>query len=772
MLSYLQKFLGKLGEIEYKYFYLVVIFILILTGLAFVGITKLEFESDFSEFDPTNVPAVALDKKVGAKFSSFKSFLVIVQLDDGFESDINDIRDPRVMEFLVELDKALREEQKIQGVNSVGLIFQDEIPEDLEGVKEKLSDIPGSNSFFNSRYSMTPVFISADVSGDSDKIEEMNQKVRDIVESSSKPGGVKAAVTGEPPLLAQIFNLMIQDGIFTIIIATIVIFFMLLIIQGSVKDSMVIILPVLFGVSWTIGGMGWFHLKITVATAAIGAMLLGLGVEYSIFLNSRYKEEYVRANSESTNSKKIKGERIRNSLIIALSTTGASTISSGATTMIGFLALTLSVFPMLSDMGFSLGMGIGLILSSVMVVGPIMIISRDRFTKTKIKKKAKEESKFSIAFEKYGEFVSNKTWTVIILSLLITMFMFYGSNFIEDESIDFDTILPANLEELKSFNLMKEEFEDTTSVVFFIELDQTYVGSDEPIDIRDPRIIKYTDILAQKAERIVLVEDVRSLSFLEKQANNGIIPGSLAEQKNLLEDFNLQGFVTEDYSAIIVKVIFSEDALKHQKEVVEQLYEIVETTEKPAGITSDVTGGLVLEYELNKLNGPDSSKTGMIAFGIIIVFLFLLSRSIKYTVLPLVVVVVAILWILGMVGYFQVGWNNITSSVISMTIGIGIDFGIQLSNRFRQELEEHEKREAMTRTLKYTLYPMIITVVAALIGFQAMMLGQLKLMGDLGRTMSFGMVSSMLVAVSLVAGLMLIFEKDGQPKSLKKENNN
>jgi predicted RND superfamily exporter protein len=64
----------------------------------------------------------------------------------------------------------------------------------------------------------------------------------------------------------------------------------------------------------------------------------------------------------------------------------------------------------------------------------------------------------------------------------------------------------------------------------------------------------------------------------------------------------------------------------------------------------------------------------------------------------------------------------------------------------------------MKNTLKYTLYPMTITVIAALIGFRAMALGELKLMGDLGLTLSFGIVSAMLVAVSLVAALMVIFD--------------
>jgi uncharacterized protein len=755
MLKYLQNFLGGLGKLEYKFFYSFIILILLVTAIAGVGFTKLEFESDFSEFDPTEVPVVALDKKVGQKFAGFKSFLVIVELDDKRDSDIKDIRDPKVIEFLVELDKALKEEQKIQSVASAGMFFDEDIPETLDDSIKKLDGKQGSEGFFNSRYSMTPIFIDADVSGDSSKINEMNEKVRDIVESTSKPGGIKVAVTGEPPLLAKIFDLMIQDGIFTLFVATLVIFLMLMLIQRSIKDSIVIVLPVLFGVQWTIGAMGWFGLKITVATAAIGAMLLGLGVEYSIFLNSRYKEE---KKSDIT---------IKDALVKTLSTTGASTISSGMTTMIGFFALSLSMFPMLADMGFSLGMGIMLILIAVMVVGPIMIIARDKlFTKGKDKLKdlrkgknrVEKESIFIKSYEKYGMIITKIPWIVILIFIIITGFMYYGSNFVENEEIDFDSILPEDLAELKAYNLMQEEFSSTSSIYIFIELDQTYIDSDEPTDIRDPRIINYVNILSQKARQMDRVMEVRSISNREKDENNEIIPQSLSEQKVLLEDIRTNDLITEDYTGMLIKVIMQPPV--DRENTVLQIYSILENTKKPAGIKSDAVGGLVVGHELDLLIGPDSSFTAIIAFAIIILLLLLLSRSIKYTILPLVTVVVAILWIMGMIGYFKVGWNSIISSVISMTIGIGIDFGIQLSNRFRQELESHDKKTAMCRTLKYTLYPMIITVVAALIGFQAMRFGQLKLMGDLGQTMSFGMVASMIVAVSLVASLMLIFEKD------------
>jgi predicted RND superfamily exporter protein len=770
MIKYLQAFLGKAGEFELKHCFIVLILLLLFTAFSVVGLTKVNVESDFNKFNPKGIPSVDLTEKVDKDFSQFSSILIIVQLDD--ENDIgeqiNDIRDPKIMEFLVRLKQNLESDQKIESVFSAGNIFERGVPEDIGEIKAILAQVPETNELFNDANTLTPVFVKVDVGGDTDKIDEMNNKIQEILESSGKPAGVKAVVTGEPPLVSAIFRLILSDGLFTLILAGVSIFLLLLIIQKSFKSALVVMVPVLLGIVWTAGTLGWLGIPITIATAAMGAMLLGLGTEYSIFLNSRYVEE----------KKKMKMEE---ALVKSLRTTGASTTSSGITTMIGFFALTLSIFPMLADMGTTFGLGIFFVLSGTMFAGPIVMILEEKYEKfihRKEKKnqknqkiKSKKESTATKAFEFYGKIVSSRPVLIIILSIVVTGFLFMGISRINNEEIDFDTVLPEDLPELVAFNILEDEIQDTASMVIFVEINPGVTNSNEPQDIRDPRVINYIDKLSQKTRHVSYVVGVTSISTLEKQSNDNIIPSTLTGQKQLLENLPYQNYLTKDFSGSIIRIELDMAGFDHQDEIVRQIYELIETTEKPVGIKVNAAGGIVMNHELNKIINPDSGKTAIYAFGFIILFLFLLSRSFKYTILPLITVVVAIIWLLGLIGYLQIGFNSIISSVISMTIGIGIDFGIQLSMRFRQELVTKDKKEAMKDTLKYTLYPMGITVIAALIGFQAMSLGQLKMMQNLGNVLSVGILASMLVAVTLVAGLMLVFEKDRKNK-LKIQNIN
>jgi len=102
-----------------------------------------------------------------------------------------------------------------------------------------------------------------------------------------------------------------------------------------------------------------------------------------------------------------------------------------------------------------------------------------------------------------------------------------------------------------------------------------------------------------------------------------------------------------------------------------------------------------------------------------------------------------------------------------MIMGIGIDFGIQVVTRYRFELlnipalkERHPDldigpKDAMAVTLNNVIVPMLTTTLAALIGFQAMSLGKLTFLGDMGTMMSYGVAASMVAAITIVPAIII-----------------
>ena len=134
---------------------------------------------------------------------------------------------------------------------------------------------------------------------------------------------------------------------------------------------------------------------------------------------------------------------------------------------------------------------------------------------------------------------------------------------------------------------------------------------------------------------------------------------------------------------------------------------------------------------------------------------------------------------MGYVGLIGMGMSSQTSGVLSMIMGIGIDFGIQVVTRYRFELlnipaikERHPDldlgpKDAMAVTLNNVIIPMLTTTLAALIGFQAMSLGKLTFLGDMGTIMSYGVAASMVAAITIVPALVILFDTIDIKKYIK-----
>ena len=229
--------------------------------------------------------------------------------------------------------------------------------------------------------------------------------------------------------------------------------------------------------------------------------------------------------------------------------------------------------------------------------------------------------------------------------------------------------------------------------------------------------------------------------------------------KYILEDSYSSSYISSDATMSLIRIQFNEDSSKYAKEIEKQLQDILDQTSKPSGISVKLAGETVKQPILQKLTGKDMSTTSFFSLlGIVLILLFVF-RSFKDGLLPLSTIIFGVVWALGFTSLIGMGISSMTSGVISMIMGIGIDFGIQVITRFKQELKTKNKRKAMENTLNNIFVPMLITTLSALIGFRAMSLGQLKMMGEMGTIMSFGVVFCMTAAVTVVPSLLILLER-------------
>jgi len=272
---------------------------------------------------------------------------------------------------VVDLHKRLEAEPLLVGVQSVAPVFQDGVPDDIEGVKEELASVPGADSFFNDDFSIMLVYTFTAAGTDEEKVAEITSIVQQDIEAIAMPAGVIYKITGVAPLIDEVVRLLQSHMGFPTLVAALIIFALLVVLERSLTKGFLVFLPLIFTIIWTLGTMGLLGIAISVSTVVIGAVIIGLGVEYGIFMVSRYYEEREKYDPAE-------------SLKIAVSNIGASTFGSAATTTAAFLALTLSVMPMIQHLGQTLALGIIFCWLAATVVNPCFILFEERIKSRKI----------------------------------------------------------------------------------------------------------------------------------------------------------------------------------------------------------------------------------------------------------------------------------------------------------------------------------------------------------------------------------------------------
>lgn len=356
--------------------------------------------------------------------------------------------------------------------------------------------------------------------------------------------------------------------------------------------------------------------------------------------------------------------------------------------------------------------------------------------------------------KKYAKFVSNNPWKVLLFAVLLTIFLSFFS--VGNNESDYSDMIPDKYPVVQAFNTISENFEQSESVTIVIELDSGDIN-----DVRDPRVLEYADLISKQVEYVSYFRSVSSITndiedvFLE-------MPKSLAESRKYLQDTRIvfeDQYISSDKSVLLIKVSLDSEAANDDVLVESELREIIALNKKPEGVKVDIFGSVIEGPAINRLIAPEMAKTSVLSiFGIVLV-LILIFRSIRYSFLPLTTIIFGVMWAMGFIGLLGFNMSSNSSGTISMIMGIGIDFGIQIISRFKEELKSVDKRKAIENTLVSTFGPIMTTTLAALIGFQAMSLGELTFMSEMGNIMSFGVLFCMVASITIVPSLLVLIVK-------------
>ncbi|VVB89927.1 MMPL family protein [uncultured archaeon] len=137
--------------------------------------------------------------------------------------------------------------------------------------------------------------------------------------------------------------------------------------EGSYTQGLLVFAPLSLGLIWTMGTLGWLGIPLSVATVGLSSMILGLGVEYGVFMLTRYNEERAKKNNQL------------DSLRTTVRGIGSAIIGSGLTVIVGFGVLAFATVPMIQHLGETLALGIAFCLLAALIVNPVFILLEEDY---------------------------------------------------------------------------------------------------------------------------------------------------------------------------------------------------------------------------------------------------------------------------------------------------------------------------------------------------------------------------------------------------------
>lgn len=138
---------------------------------------------------------------------------------------------------------------------------------------------------------------------------------------------------------------------------------LLLVALRSVRYALITVVPIGLVVAWLYALMHLFGFALNFVSATIGAVSVGVGIDYSIHMTERFREEMARTQ-----------DRI-GALYLASRGTGVALLGSAGSSIVGFAIMGFAPMPMFSTYGILTALMIFLALVAALLVLPSLLMA-------------------------------------------------------------------------------------------------------------------------------------------------------------------------------------------------------------------------------------------------------------------------------------------------------------------------------------------------------------------------------------------------------------
>jgi len=209
------------------------------------------------------------------------------------------------------------------------------------------------------------------------------------------------------------------------------------------------------------------------------------------------------------------------------------------------------------------------------------------------------------------------------------------------------------------------------------------------------------------------------------------------------------------------------DALDRMVNVELEMNDIVKSM-KFQDIEAHALGQAVLDNEINDASNESTSQLLLLVVFLVIGVLFATLRSSLDVTLTMVALFLAIIWSNGFASFLDFEPSFFAIIVPILLVGLGVDYGIHLIMRYREDLiEEWNIKKASASSIMYVGSALLLATTTTMVGFLSNVTSDITPIREFGIQVALGVLSAFIIFVTFIPACRVLVDTWYQNKGTK-----
>lgn len=546
-------------------------------------------------------------------------------------------------------------------------------------------------------------------------------------------------------------------------------------------DVFITIISLTIAIVWVYGVMAFTGEELTPLSLAVPFLVLGIGTDYSIHLLIRYRQE--RAEGRSKEESAVSNMRI----------VGPALVLSSLTTCMAYLSNVTSDMQGMIQFGVMNAIGLLSAFLIIMLLVPSYLHLRKEVASSLVEPKG--AGAMQKALEKVAKIVYSRGKAVMAVVVALTLCMGLAAVNLE---VDFDAyeFLPRGSDIGQAIHLLDTNFQGTGIYGLTILIEgQAYdpellTALQESVE--DMATVDNVVILGNKASTQSMFDiwhdwaifdgaaDLRfNSSFQALYANHftyndsssvftgGTAP-ELQEMQNVLYANELAAVDLSRYisdpSYVRMTLVIKDGLNEGGVGALEaDLYRALSALQE-AGYPVIVTGDIIVSYQIVEVMREAQLQSVVITLGAALLILVAIGitrhRSLVAGVLMVLPTSITIVWLWGASYLVGLTLNPLTMTVAAISVGVGVDYAIHMSNRFFDLTRSGEGVEsAISDTVTHTGKGVLGGALTTAMGFGILGFFSMSPIAEFGILAMFSILASLAITLFFLPSALVLWGK-------------